>query len=184
MVEIASKSQLRMSFLRWALFIVPAILLCGWLASQWSGAGMENRWYAALGKPDWTPAPLVFPIVWNILYIMMGLSLAMILHARGAKGRGLAIGLFLLQLAGNFLWSPLFFKLHQVTNAFYLIVAILVLTITTTFLFARIRKVAAWLLVPYMVWLSIAAMLNFQIDRMNPNAETLVVPAASTQIPI
>ena len=87
MVEIASKSQLRMSFLRWALFVVPALLLLGWFASQWSGAGMENRWYAALAKPDWTPAPLVFPIVWNILYIMMGLSLAMILNARGAAGR-------------------------------------------------------------------------------------------------
>lgn len=184
MVEIASKTQLRMSFLRWALFVVPAILLLGWLSGQWSGSGEENRWYMALNRPEMTPPGWVFPVVWTSLYILMGLSLSMILHARGAAGRGLVVGLFLLQLIGNLLWSPLFFKLHQVTNALYLIIAILVVTIVTTFLFARIRKVAAWLLVPYMAWLCIAATLNFQIDQMNPNAETLVVPAASSQIAI
>ena len=184
MVEIASKSQLRMSFLRWALFIVPAILLLGWLSGQWSGSGAENRWYMALAKPDMTPPGWVFPVVWTILYILMGLSLSMILHARGATGRGVAITFFCVQLAGNLLWSPLFFKMHQVSNALYLIGFILILTILTTIIFARIRKGAAWLLVPYMVWLSIAATLNFQIDQLNPDAETLVVPAATSQIAI
>ena len=68
------------------------------------------------------------------------------------------------------------------TTAFYLIVFILLMTIATAFAFAPIRKAAAWLLVPYMVWLSFAAILNFQIDQRNPDAETLVPTAASTQI--
>ena len=182
MVEIASQSQLRMSFLRWALFIVPAILLLGFLSGQYSGSGEENRWYMELAKPAITPPGWVFPVVWTSLYIMMGLSLSMILHARGAKGRGLAVTLFILQLIGNLLWSPLFFAMHQVSQALILVIGILLLAIVTTFLFARIRKAAAWLLVPYMAWLTVASLLNYQIDVLNPDAETLVVPAAATQI--
>ena len=66
--------------------------------------------------------------------------------------------------------------------ALVLIFVILALTIWTTFAFARIRKAAAWLLVPYMVWLSFAAILNYKIDQLNPDAETLVSGAARTQI--
>src|SRR3546814_6297543 len=92
----------------------------------------------------------------------------MILHARGAKGRGFALLLFFVQLIANFAWSPLFFGQHQVTTALYLIIFILMVTVATAFAFAPIRKAAAWLLVPYMVWLSFAAILNFQIDQRNP----------------
>jgi len=149
MTEIATPGQLRMSYLRWALVTVPAV---------------------------------VFATVWPALYICLGLSLAMVLHARGAKGRGMALLLFFVQLIANFAWSPLFFGAHEVTKAFYLIVFILLMTIATAFAFAPIRKAAAWLLVPYMIWLSFAAILNFQIDQRNPDAEALVPHAASTQI--
>lgn len=182
MVELASKSQLRMSFLRWALFIVPLILLLGWFSGQWSGSGEQNSWYAALTKPETTPPGWVFPVVWTTLYILMGLALSMVLHARGAVGRGLAMALFVAQLLLNLFWSPLFFRMHQVTTAFYVILAIFVLATLTTVLFGRIRKVAAWMMVPYLAWLVIAAALNFQIDRLNPDAETLYVPAVSSQI--
>lgn len=173
-----------MSFLRWALFIVPLILLLGWLSGQWAGSGSENRWYAALAKPDTTPPDWSFGVVWTILYILMGLALAMILHARGANGRLLAIALFVVQLVGNLLWSPLFFGMHQVGAALWLLIAIFVLAFITTLLFARIRTAAGWLLVPYLAWLVVAGILNYQIDTLNPDAETLVVPAATTQIQI
>jgi tryptophan-rich sensory protein len=106
----------------------------------------------------------------------------MILHARGARGRGFALALFFVQLIANFAWSPLFFGMHQVTAALYLVIFILMVTIATTFAFAPIRKAAAWLLVPYMIWLSFATILNFQIDQRNPDAETLVPAAATSQI--
>lgn len=184
MVEIASKTQLRMSFLRWALFLVPLILLLGWLSGQWSGSGEENRWYSALIKPEMTPPGWAFPLVWTILYVLMGLALAMIFNARGASGRPLAIFLFIVQLIANLIWSPLFFGMHQVGAALWLIVFIFVTAFATTIMFANIRKAAGWLMVPYLAWLVVAGILNWQIDRLNPDAETLVVPAITSQIEI
>ncbi len=182
MSEIATQGQLRMSYLRWALVTVPAIVLCGSLSGLLSNSGYGNRWFDALDLPAITPAGWVFATVWPILYICLGLSLAMILHARGAKGRGFALLLFFVQLIANFAWSPLFFGQHQVTTALYLIIFILMVTVATALAFLPIRKAAAWLLVPYMAWLTFAAVLNFQIDQRNPDAETLVPAAASTQI--
>ncbi|MEP7349677.1 MAG: TspO/MBR family protein [Sphingorhabdus sp.] len=182
MNQLASATQLRMSLLRWALFVIPAVMFLGFLSSAISGAGTDNRWFAELVKPEVQPPGWVFGIVWPILYFMTGLAFAMVIHARGARYRGLGIGLFLVQLVLNLGWSPIFFGRHQVTTALFLILAILLLAIATTLIFGRVRKAAAWLMVPYLVWLSFAAILNFQIDRLNPDAESLYVPAASTQI--
>ena len=182
MNQLASPSQLRMSFVRWALFVVPAIMFLGFLSGAVSGSGEENSWFAELVKPEAQPPGWVFGVVWSVLYFMTAIAFAMVLHARGARSRGVAIGLFLAQFVLNLAWSPIFFGQHKVTMAFYLILAILVLAITTTVVFGRIRKAAAWLMVPYLVWLSFASILNFQIDRLNPDAENLYVPAASSQI--
>ena len=182
MTGIASKSQLRMSFLRYALVTVPLILLLGITSGRAANSGYENAWFAALVKPEAMPGAWVFGFVWTLLYIMMGFALAMILHARGARGRPLAIGLFIAQFVLNLTWSPIFFAAHQVTTALIVIIIMLALAIATTFAFARIRKAAAWLMVPYLAWLCFAAVLNYEIDRMNPNAETLVPGQASTDI--
>ncbi len=182
MNQIASKGQLRMSLLRWALFIVPVIVLLGFVSGQVAGSGEENRWFQALVKPEAQPPGWMFGVAWTILYIMMGIALAMILHARGAPLRGLAIVLFLIQYALNLFWSPLFFGMHQISAAFWLLITIFATAFVTTLVFGRIRKAAAWLMVPYLAWLCFAGILNKQIVDLNPGAETLVVPAASTQI--
>ena len=182
MTELATPGQLRMSYWRWAMVTVPAIVLIGSLSGLLSNSGYGNRWFAALDLPAITPPGWVFATVWPALYVCLGLSLAMVLHARGAKGRGFALLLFFVQLAANLVWSPFFFGAHQVTTALYLIIFILMVTVATAFAFSPIRKAAAWLLVPYMAWLAFAAILNFQIDQRNPDAETLVPAAASTQI--
>lgn len=174
MGELASKGQLRNSYLRWALVTVPACVLLGFMMSKLINTGYSNTWFVALDRPSSVPPGWVFGTVWSLLYVMLGLSLAVILNARGAPGRGLAICLFAAQFALNLAWTPLFFGAHQVTLALYLIVFILALTIATSFAFARIRKVAAWLLVPYMVWLSFASIITWQIDQRNPDAELLV----------
>lgn len=171
-----------MSFLRWAVVTVPLILLLGFASGRLVPSGDENSWYAALAKPELTPPGIAFPIAWTILYISLGLSLAMIADARGSRGRGLAITVFAVQLACNLAWTPLFFGAHRVVAATLLIVVMLALSICNAFLFARIRRAAAWLLVPYMVWISFAGMLSWGIHRLNPDAETLVSPASSTQI--
>jgi benzodiazapine receptor len=171
-----------MSFLRWAAVSVPLVLLLGFLSGRSVPSGSENGWYMALTKPGLTPPGWVFPVAWSLLYIMLGLSLALVLSARGAKLRWVAVALFAVQLAGNLAWTPLFFGAHKVGAALLLIVAILGLTIITTFVFGQIRRVAAWLLVPYMVWLSFAGVLNWRIGQLNPDAERLVQPAAASQV--
>jgi len=180
--EIASKGQLRLSFLRWVLFVVPSIAFLGLASSLVAPTGPDNGWYAVLAKPSFNPPGWVFGAVWPVLYILIALALAVVLNARGARGRGLAITLFLVQLACNLIWSPLFFGAHEATLAAYLVPVILALSIVTTVLFWRIRKAAGLLMLPYLAWLAFAATLAYHIDRLNPDAESLVPPAAHTQI--
>lgn len=182
MNEIASKSQLRMSFLRWALVCVAAIEFCGFLSGYLSNSGYGNAWFAALDKPAITPPGWVFGTVWPTLYLLLGLALALILNARRAPGRKAAILVFLAQLLVNFAWSPVFFGARQASLGFLLLVVIFALAVVSTFLFGRIRPLAAWLLLPYLAWLSFAGLLSYQIDQRNPDAERLVPGAASTQI--
>lgn len=179
---IASKGQLRMSLARWALVCVPLVVLLGFLSSRSVPTGNDNRWYSALVKPALTPPDWLFPVAWSTFYIMIGFALAMILNARGARGRGLAVALFAGQLGLNLAWSPLFFGAHLVGWALLTIVGMLLLSIATTFQFARIRRTAAWLMVPYLVWLSFATGLNWRIGQLNPDAETLVPGARTSQV--
>jgi translocator protein len=111
--------------------------------------------------------------VWTALYVLMGIALAMVASARGAPGRGLAIAVFVVQLALNLAWSPLFFREHQVTWAFYLLIALDLMVIVTIAVSARVRPLAAWLLAPYLVWVLFATFLNWQFHVANPDAEML-----------
>lgn len=171
MSQIASSRQLRAAFLRWALFLVPAILLLGFLSGRYAGGGPQNPWFAALVKPAIYPPPATFGIVWSALYVMMALALAQVLTAPGAKGRWLAVGIFLLQLALNLAWTPLFFAAHRISGALALIGGIDVAVLLTVVLFARVRVLAALLLVPYLVWVLFATVLNWQFLALNPGAD-------------
>jgi translocator protein len=180
--EIASKGQLRLSLLRWTMVSVPAIMVLGLLSGLGSGSGANDRWYLALSKPAMTPDGTTFAFVWPVLYLLLGVALAVVLNARGAKGRSIAIGMFLFQFACNCAWSPLFFGAHQVGLAFYLAGVIFVAALVTTVLFGRIRALAAWLMVPYLCWLGFACGLAYELDRLNPGAEGLVPSAAHSKI--
>ena len=173
MTGLASRAQLRMSFLRYALFTVPAVLLLGVLSGQLSNSGYGNPWFDALRKPELMPPGWVFGAAWTILYILLGLSLAMVLHAKGAERRNRALTLFALQLLLNFAWSPIFFAWHQVTIALSILAAMLGGAFALILIVWRIRVVAGLLLYPYFGWLMFAAMLNFQILQLNPDAATL-----------
>ncbi|WP_157219310.1 TspO/MBR family protein [Flavisphingomonas formosensis] len=182
MGEIASPGQLRMSFLRRALFVIPLICLIGIGSGRLANSGYGNPWFAMLVKPAMTPPGWVFGLVWTILYVMMGLALAIILNARRAPGRGVAIAVFLIQLLLNFAWSPLFFAAHKVTAALALLLLLIVLAGCAIGLFWRIRASAGLLLIPYFFWLCFAAMLTFQIDKLNPDAERLAPGGPRAQI--
>lgn len=166
---IASKSQLRMSLLRYALVTVPLVVLLGTVSGRLAGSGYGNPWFDALAKPAFMPPGWVFGAAWTFLYVLLGLVLAMLLHARGAHWRGAAIGLFVVQLLANYAWSPLFFAYHQVGWALALIASMLALTVALVALLWWIRRAAAWLMLPYLAWLAFAALLTASIWSLNPD---------------
>src|SRR5689334_20800320 len=92
--ELATPSQLRQSFLRRAAITVPLIVLLGTASAILSGSGWDNLWFQALDKPSNIPSGSTFGLVWTLLYALMGIAVAMILHARRAAGRSLAMALF------------------------------------------------------------------------------------------
>ncbi|MEZ5694891.1 MAG: TspO/MBR family protein [Sphingomonadaceae bacterium] len=171
MTALASKAQLRASLLRWSLFTIPLVLLLGFLSGRVAGSGPGNPWFDALVKPDIYPPPALFGIVWSVLYIMMGLSLAFLCSAWGARGRGIAIGAFAVQLLMNLAWSPLFFARHQISGAFYLILALAVMIVVTIVLAWKVRPVAGALLIPYLAWVCFAAALNYQFLQLNADLD-------------
>lgn len=184
MTAIASKSQLRMSFLRYALFTVPLVLLLGTLSGRIANSGYGNAWFDALEKPAIMPPGWMFGVAWTLLYIFLGLAVALVLHARGARGRRLAVSLFALQLVLNYAWSPLFFAYHQVGAAFWTILAMIAISAVTAFLFWRIRRSAGLLMLPYLAWLSFASVLTWQIGVLNPGASELAPGGSTTDIAI
>jgi tryptophan-rich sensory protein len=171
-----------MSFLRYALVAVPLVVLLGSLSGRLAGSGYGNPWFDALTKPAFMPPGWTFGVAWTILYVLLGLVLATILHARGARGRTLVLALFLAQLALNYLWSPLFFAWHQTLAALIVVLAMIGLSAATAALLWPIRKGAALLMLPYLAWLCFAAALTFEVIRLNPGAPELVPRGSSTDI--
>ena len=168
MTGIASRGQLRASFIRWALFTVPLVLLLGFLSGR-LGGDASSAWFQSLEKPAIFPPPEWFGIVWPVLYAMMGLALALVCAAWGARGRTIAIVFFALQLAVNLAWSPVFFGLHDIRAAMIVIVVLDALVLVTVVLFWRVRRVAGLLLLPYLAWIGFATLLNWEFLQANPD---------------
>jgi tryptophan-rich sensory protein len=182
MNRLASPAQLRASFLRWALFAVPLVLLLGYLSGVASGSSADSEWFRQLRKPATFPPPATFGIVWTILYALMGLALALVCAAWGARRRGLAIALFVLQLMVNLAWSPVFFAAHQIRAALFVIAALDVLVLLTIVLFWKVRRAAALLLLPYIAWIGFATLLTWQFLQLNPAADGAQVTGAVQRI--
>jgi tryptophan-rich sensory protein len=158
------------------------VLLIGFASGRSTPSGSDNPWYAALAKPALNPPDWAFPVAWTLIYICMGLAVATVLNARGARGRRPAVALFALLVALLAVWQPLFFGAHRIWAALGLIVAILVVGIIVTRLFGRVRRAAAWLMVPLLVWVGFAGVLNWRIGQMNPDAERLAPAGRTTQM--
>jgi tryptophan-rich sensory protein len=184
MSELASMGQLRGSLMRWALFMVPGVLLLGLLSARLSGSGVDDAWFAGLTKPTFYPPPVVFALVWIVLFLLMGLALAMVAAARGASSRTAALAAFGVQLALNLAWSPLFFGGHRIVAALVLILVLDLVVIATIVLFQRVRPVAALLLLPYLAWILFASLLTWQFHVANPEADGKESSGAVTRIQI
>ena len=178
---IASRGQLRASFLRWALFLVPAIVLLGFLSGNIANAGPGNPWFDALVKPTIYPPPAAFGIVWSILYVLMGLAVAMVVVARGARRRTPALILFAIQFLLNLAWTPVFFGAHQITGALVIIGVLNLVLLATVIYFWRVRPLAGALLLPYLAWTLFATALNYQFLQLNPRADGQAAPNGAVE---
>lgn len=124
-------------------------------------------WFASLNKPPFNPPNYLFGPVWTVLYILMGISLYLIWKQPASAIKQTAITLFLAQFTLNFFWSIIFFNQHQIGWALIEIIAMWLLILLTIFWFAKLNKAAAWLLVPYISWVSFATLLNYSFWRLN-----------------
>lgn len=155
-----------MSFRKSVLGLVGWLLLC--FAAAAPGAFfMPGEWYDGLNKPTWNPPGWLFGPVWSCLYAMMAVAAWLVWKRGGFSAHRQALGLFLAQLFLNALWTPLFFGLHQPGLAFVEILLMWLAIAATLIAFRPISRPAFWLLVPYLAWVSFAAVLNGTLWRMN-----------------
>ncbi len=124
------------------------------------------RVFDEIVKAPLTPPSIVFPIVWTILFFLMGVS-AYLVYESDCEVRKISLGLYAFQLLFNFLWSIIFFKYEQFDIAFIWLIILWIAVIIMTLLFYRCNKTAAYLQIPYILWLTFAAYLNFAICVLN-----------------
>lgn len=162
MIEIKTKDVLKLGI---------SVLICqgaGFIGSLFTRPSIPT-WYAALEKPSFTPPPWVFSPVWITLFALMGIAL-FIIWRRGLaeKKISVALGIFGAQLTLNILWSALFFGLRSPLAGLIDIALLWILIALTSFYFFKISKTAGALLLPYLLWVSFAVVLNVSIWRLNP----------------
>jgi translocator protein len=146
--------------------------LAGWLllcfaAASFGGLFLPGEWYAGLKKPSWNPPGWIFGPVWTGLYALMAIAAWLVWKRGGAKAMRLPLGLFLLQLLFNALWSWLFFGRHQPALALVDLMLLWLSLLATLVAFRKVNVIAGRLLVPYLLWVSFAAALNFALWRLN-----------------
>lgn len=153
----------------WIKLIIGIIicLLAGYVGSLFTRPAIPG-WYAALHKPSFIPPSGVFGPVWTCLYVLMGVALFLVWRAeKYTPRRRAALAVFALQLVLNILWSILFFGLRSPLAGLVDIICLWLTIIMTILLFFRISKSAAALLIPYLLWVSFAAVLNAAIILLN-----------------
>ena len=121
---------------------------------------MDLSWYRTLNKPPLNPPSEIFAPVWAVMYTLIFLSFSIFMFTKTDADKRPAITFFVIQLLLNFSWSPAFFYLHNIPLSFIIII----LTIIS---FYKISKISAYLLIPYLIWVSFAAYLNFSIMILN-----------------
>jgi tryptophan-rich sensory protein len=149
-----------------AVGLIVSVAVCFAVAASGS-VFTPDQWYAELSKPPFNPPGWVFPPVWTLLYAMMGIAAWLVWLRAGWRRGGVALGVFVVQLVLNGLWSWLFFGLHEPLIALLDLVLLWIAIGVTIVLFRRHHVAAALLLVPYLAWVSFAGVLNGSIVWLN-----------------
>lgn len=137
----------------------------GTVAGLLTALGMEK--YAMVKKPPLTPPDIVFPIVWSILYALMAIGAARVWLSGESGERARGLRLYGIQLAMNFLWSIFFFNFQLYGFSFFWLLGLLVAIILMTLSFSKTDKPAAYLQIPYILWVSFAGYLNYMVWMLN-----------------
>ena len=156
------KKQNWKSYAFWIIFTEAVGGLSGWLTRE----GTE-LYRTAIIKPPLSPPGIVFPIVWSILFALMGIGAARIYLSPASNARSRALGIFLLQLAFNFFWSIIFFNIQNFGLALLWLVVLWALIIWMIRSFHTIDPLSAWLQIPYLLWVTFASYLNYGVWRLN-----------------
>lgn len=147
------------------------LALCFIAAAIGGAASIQaGPFYMQLLRPEWAPPPGVFGPVWSVLYAMMGVASWLVWRQAGFQAARTALLLFMVQLAVNTLWSWLFFGWHRGALAFADILLLWALIAATVITFWRVRPLAGALLLPYWLWVSFAAVLNYAVWQLNPQS--------------
>lgn len=142
-------------------------LLVGAIAGMFTASGVDG-WYAIANKPWFNPPNWIFAPVWTALYVMMGIACYLVWKSDANQSiKKAALLFYAFQLLINFFWSFIFFKMQQPGWALAEIVLMWVLIFCTIIWFGKISSLAAWLLVPYISWVSFATVLNYSIWKLN-----------------
>lgn len=147
----------------WILTAECVGILAGLLSQQ----GMEI-YGEMIRKPVLSPPAFLFPVVWTILYALMGIGAARVDAEKPGPKRSVALNIYVIQLVVNFFWSLIFFRAQAYGFAFLWLMILWVLIIVMIVFFRRVDKTAALLQIPYFLWVTFAAYLNFQVWRLNP----------------
>lgn len=150
-------------YVPYIVFLVITFAVAG-IAGIITAKGMPA--YEQINKPAFTPPQFVFPVVWTILYALMAIGAALVWNT-GGRGRTKAIALFALQLIMNFLWVVWFFSLQAYLFAFIWLLALIAAVAAMTRAFYDVNPLAAYLQIPYIAWLTLAALLNIAVYIMN-----------------
>jgi translocator protein len=152
---------------KWALVGWVGLCLVAGLLGSLATSSKIGTWYAALMKPWGNPPPWVFGPVWTALYVLMGIAAWLVWKNQDEIGRRQALTLFAFQLVLNALWSVVFFGMENPGAALINIAVLWALILATTFAFRRVSHLAAWLLAPYLAWVTFASYLNCGIWLLN-----------------
>ena len=150
------------TYLLWILLAEAVGGLSGWLTREGTKAYSQSIVQPPLSPPGW-----VFPVVWTILFALMGIGAARIYLAPPSKQRSRGLNLFIAQLVVNFFWSPIFFNLQAFGFAFFWLLLLWGLVVWMILTFHRVYPLAAKLQVPYLLWLTFAAYLNAGVWYLN-----------------
>lgn len=147
-----------------ALFLWIALTF---VAPALGAFSLPGEWYAGLNKPSWNPPPWIFGPVWTALYLMMATAAWLVWRRGGWAVQRRTLTLYLVQLALNAVWTPLFFGLHRPGAALVEILLLLAAAVVAGLAFARVSRAAGWLFAPYAAWVAFASWLNFTLWRLN-----------------